>query len=119
MHELFLTTHLADGDVSKATCILQGYCEMPPVPILNRRLIFDVPRAIKFKGIDPVFVSKQPPHKTHLWRALHEQLIRNLFIVTLLYPVTKDQFGTEESTEENISYPFSRCFYLTKLLIYR
>lgn len=76
---------------------------MSPIPILNRRLVWDPPqppRTGKPKGIDPAFILRQPPMKLPLWRSLHDQLIRQPYIITLLYGTTQDQFGRSDTSEE-------------------
>jgi mediator of RNA polymerase II transcription subunit 18, fungi type len=107
MHELFLSTQVANDDIQRALRILQGYCGMKPVTLIRRRLMWEGPRTRNLKGIDPTFISKQQPAKEPYWRSLHEQLIRQSYIVTLIYDVDRDQFGRAEITagsdDEDIS----------------
>lgn len=48
------------------------------------------------KGIDAGFLHGQSTQRELLWRSLHEQLIRQSYIITLLYDVDRDQFGQGE-----------------------
>jgi mediator of RNA polymerase II transcription subunit 18 len=55
------------------------------------------------KGIDPGFIMRQPmPMVQVAWRALHDQLVRQSYIMTLVYDVSPDDFGKVEAnpTEE-------------------
>lgn len=104
MHELFLTSHIANDDLSRSVRILQGYCGMKPVSLLQRRLMWEGPRMrTNLKGIDPGFIMRQPmPMVQVAWRALHDQLVRQSYIMTLVYDVSPDDFGKVEAnpTEE-------------------
>jgi mediator of RNA polymerase II transcription subunit 18, fungi type len=94
MHELFLTSHIANDDLSRTVRILQGYCGMKPVSLLERRLMWEGPRArTNLKGIDPSFIMRQPPPLDQVWRGLHEQLVRQSYILTFIYGVSRDDFG--------------------------
>lgn len=94
MHELFLSTQVANEDLQRALRILQGYCGMKPVTFLRRRLIWEGPRMRNgLKGIDAGFLKRQ---SQPIWRSLHEQLIRQSYIITLLYDVKREQFGEGE-----------------------
>jgi len=49
------------------------------------------------KGIDAGFLHRlQPAQRAEIWRSLHEQLIRQSYIITLLYDVDRTQFGQSE-----------------------
>lgn len=100
MHELFLISEYAEADILKATKLLQGFCAMAPVPIINRRLIWEAPRVTKQKGLDPQFIQRQPPPRIPLWRSLQEGLIRQAYYVNLVYAVSRDQFGASDAVEE-------------------
>jgi mediator of RNA polymerase II transcription subunit 18 len=95
MHELFLTAQVSGDDLQRSLRVLQGYCGMKPVSLLRRRLIWEGPKSRSLKGIDPAFVKKQGP-KQPLWRSLHEQLIRQSYIITLVYDVDRSHFGQLE-----------------------
>jgi mediator of RNA polymerase II transcription subunit 18 len=46
------------------------------------------------KGIDAGFLHRlQPPQRQELWRGLHEQLVRQSYIITLLYDIDRAQLG--------------------------
>lgn len=101
MHELFLISDCEDEDVLKACKLLQGFCEMAPVPIINRRLIWEAPHVPKQKGIDPRFLSRpQPKERAELWRSLQEGLTRQAYYVNLVYGVSRDQFGGSNASDE-------------------
>lgn len=101
MHELFLSTQVGNEDLQRSLRILQGYCGMKPVELLRRRLIWEGPRMRNLKGIDPSFIQRQPHARVPFWQSLHEQLIRQSYIITLLYDVDRGQFGhTEKPTGE-------------------
>jgi mediator of RNA polymerase II transcription subunit 18, fungi type len=100
MHELFLISDCADEDVIKATKLLQGFCEMAPVPIINRRLIWTAPHVPKQKGFDQQFLMRQPQMKLPLWRSLQEGLTRQAYHVNLVYGISRDQFGGPEVSDE-------------------
>ena len=96
MHELFLTAQVSGDDLQRSLRVLQGYCGMSPIPLLRRRLIWDGPKSRSLKGIDPAFIRVQVPQKQPLWRSLHEQLIRQSYIITLVYDVDRSHFGQLE-----------------------
>ena len=50
------------------------------------------------KGIESGFLKDRKPPKDVVWKGLHEQLIRQSYIITLLYDVNRDQFGQGEET---------------------
>lgn len=93
MLELFLISQCADEDVVKAAKLLQGYCEMAPVSILNRRLIWEAPHVPKQNGFDPQFLSSRQPQKQPDWRSLQEGMTRQAYHVNLIYAISRDQFG--------------------------
>ncbi|KAF7866961.1 hypothetical protein EAF04_005801 [Stromatinia cepivora] len=94
MHELFLSASVDSEDVSRALRVLQGYCGMIPQPFLRRRLVFEGPRSrTNLKGLDPSFLKKQPPNKHFWWKNLNDQLIRQSYVLTLIYDVDRSQFG--------------------------
>jgi mediator of RNA polymerase II transcription subunit 18 len=97
MHELFLSTQVANEDLQRALRILQGYCGMKPVTVFRRRLIWEGPRTRNLKGIDPTFIQRQPSLKEPSWRTLHDQLVRQSYVVTLIYDVDRNQFGRTEN----------------------
>lgn len=101
MHELFLISECADEDVIKATQLLQGLCEMAPVAIINRRLLWDAPHVPKQKGFDQSFLVRQQPPRLYLWRSLQDQLVRQAYHLNLVYALSRDQFGTPESSADN------------------
>jgi len=101
MHELFLSTQVANEDLQRALRILQGYCGMKPVTLIRRRLMWEGPRTRSLQGIDPKFLQRQQPVKEPFWRSLHEQLIRQSYIITLIYDVDRDQFGRVENTKSS------------------
>ncbi len=98
MHELFLTSHVPNGDLDRADRILQGYCGMKPITVIRRRLLFEGPRMRNPKGIDLALIASQPQHKIPLWRSLHEQLSRQSYVITLIYETSQDQFGQGETS---------------------
>jgi mediator of RNA polymerase II transcription subunit 18 len=98
MHELFLTAAIGDNDRPKALQILQGYCAMSPTTVLRRRLYWAGPLTHN-RGIDSAFIMAQGP-KVPSWRALNEQLIRQAYMVTLLYDINRDQFPKPEASAE-------------------
>jgi len=96
MHELFLSTQVANEDLQRALRILQGYCGMKPVTFLRRRLIWEGPRTRSMlKGIDPGLLKRQP-----LWKFLFDQLVRQSYVIALLYDVDRDQFGQSEKAAD-------------------
>jgi mediator of RNA polymerase II transcription subunit 18 len=99
MHELFLTASIANNDLTRAVRILQGFCGMKPQAFLCRRLIWEGPKQrTGLKGIPNDIIAKQTPQKVQLWKTLHEQLVRQSYVVTLVYDVDKGAFG--QSTEQ-------------------
>ncbi|KAF5869353.1 putative mediator of rna polymerase ii transcription subunit 18 protein [Botrytis fragariae] len=94
MHELFLSASVDSEDVSHSLRVLQGYCGMIPQHFIRRRLVFEGPRSRNnLKGLDPSFLKAQPPNKQFWWKSLNEQLIRQSYVLTLIYDVDKSQFG--------------------------
>ncbi|KAF4637330.1 hypothetical protein G7Y89_g744 [Cudoniella acicularis] len=106
MHELFLTAHVPNDDLSRAVRILQGYCGTKPQAVLSRRLLWEGPKTRNnLKGIDTAFIMRQPQPKIPFWRSLNEQLVRQSYIVTLTYDVDKSFFGQQEASEEETQEP--------------
>ncbi|KAM3076224.1 hypothetical protein ACMFMG_006269 [Clarireedia jacksonii] len=100
MHEIFLSATVESEDVSRAVRILQGYCGMIPQELIRRRLIFEGPRSRTVKGLDASFVKQQPPNKLPLWKFLNDQLVRQSYILTLIYDVERSQFGLPKQETE-------------------
>jgi len=48
------------------------------------------------KGLDAGMLKDRRAPKDPIWKSLHEQLIRQSYIITLLYDVNRDQFGQGE-----------------------
>lgn len=118
MHELFLTTQVANDDLQRALRILQGYCAMSPVNILRRRMTFEGPRTKNPKGIDPGFITRQPPPKIPQWRGLSEQLARQSYVLTLAYDVDREHFGQASSlSDESSSVPTSQYVMLFSIVL--
>jgi len=96
MHELFLTATVSNEAVNTAVKILQGLSYMTPTPILRRRLVWDAPKTRK--NIEATFIQKQGT-KAPLWKILNEQLMRQPYIVQIVYDLEKDQFPTPSSQD--------------------
>ncbi|KAG9235052.1 mediator complex, subunit Med18 [Amylocarpus encephaloides] len=93
-HELFLTTSVYNDDIPRAVRILQGYCGMKPQASLRRRLVWEGPRQRPgLRDFDPAFISRQPPGRAEAWKYLHGQMIRQSYIITLIYEVERSAFG--------------------------
>jgi hypothetical protein len=106
MHELFLISDCEDEDVIQACKLLQGFCEMAPVTMINRRLIWEAPHVPKQKGIDPRFFKRpQPPERAKLWESLQEGITRQAYFVNLVYPVSRDQFGGLNGSDDVAEEP--------------
>lgn len=94
MHELFLSASVDSEDVSRALRILQGYCGMIPQQFIRRRLVFEGPRSRNnLKGLDASLLKQQPPNKQFWYKNLNDQLIRQSYVLTVIYDVDKSQFG--------------------------
>ena len=101
MHELFLISDCEDEDVLKACRLLQGFCEMAPVTIIDRRLVWEAPHLPKQKGIDPRFLKRpQPLERAKLWENLQEGITRQAYYVNLVYGVSRDQFGGLDAPDD-------------------
>ncbi|KAH8685610.1 mediator of RNA polymerase-like protein II transcription subunit 18 [Tricladium varicosporioides] len=105
MHELFLTANIHNEDLSRAVKILQGYCGMKPDIALCRRLMWEGPKIRNnLKGIDPAFIERQVLLKRAYWNSLHQQLVKQSYVVTLIYEVDKSDFGQHgQSPTKNTS----------------
>ncbi|CAG8982427.1 hypothetical protein HYALB_00007106 [Hymenoscyphus albidus] len=102
MHELFLTATIQNDDIVRMVRILQGYCGMKPQQSLYRRLIWEGPRLrAGLKGVDPSIIKRQPPQKIQLWGSLHEQLVRQSYILHVIYELPRESFG--KSTEQDVA----------------
>lgn len=125
MHELFFCASVEDEDVSRALRILQGYCAMKPVAILRRRSFWEGPRTRNVKyltgkrdeankrceeaikrseaswGGDES--SKREVARFAAWRSLFEQLMRQSYVVTLIYEIEKEDFGGNVKSESGES----------------
>lgn len=91
MYELFLTALVEDKDLNTACAILSGLCGMPPWESVHRVLYFQGPPR-------PVGISNQssidkPMRKDigFLWKELHQNLMRQSFILQARYEVLKDR----------------------------
>lgn len=93
MQELFLSAYVANDQRVNSAQVLNGYCGMSPVYFLRRRLLWEGSRDRTMGGIDSRFIAQQPPAKAQLWRGLHEQLVRQPYILTLLYDVKHSDFA--------------------------
>jgi hypothetical protein len=100
MLELFLISECANEDILKATQLLQGFCEMAPVPIINRRLLWEAPHVPKQKGFEQAFLVRQQQPKMYLWRSLQDALVRQAYHLNVVYGVSRDQFGGPDTAEE-------------------
>jgi len=69
---------------------------MNPVYLLRRRLIWAGPRSRALSGLDQVFISRQPLPKIPLWKGLQDQLIRQSYIITLIYDIDRGDFSIPE-----------------------
>jgi mediator of RNA polymerase II transcription subunit 18, fungi type len=92
MHELFTSAAVPHSLVDDVLKILQGLCAMTPVRHLERRLIFEGPKAPPLLGIRGAHLQKQNPNNIPLWRELHEQLVRQSYYITISYDVDEAQF---------------------------
>jgi len=110
MHELFLNTSVSNGDCPRAIQILQGYCDMSPVPVLRRRVMLRGPPGPNQKGLDPAFLlNLKPQQRPDLWKALDEQLKRRPFVITLIYDIKRNHFSSGEGNFERENKPTVEC----------
>ena len=73
---------------------------MPPVSIINRRLLWEAPHVPKQKGFDQAFLLRQQGPRVYLWRSLQDALVRQAYHVNLVYGVSRDQFGSPDTDKE-------------------
>ena len=71
---------------------------MSPVHLIRRKLLWTGPSP-RTKGMEPSFIMAQGP-RIPLWRTLNEQLVRQPYIVALLYEVGKDKFPKSEEEKQ-------------------
>jgi mediator of RNA polymerase II transcription subunit 18, fungi type len=103
MHELFTSTAVPHALVDEVLKILQGLCAMTPIRHLERRLIFEGPKAPPLLGMRGAQLQNQNPANAPLWKELHEQLVRQSYYITISYETDEAQFGKSVSDEhENI-----------------
>ncbi len=100
LHELFLSAIVARDDLQRALQILQGYCEMSPVRITRRRLIWEGPRGRNAKALDQGWINRQK-EKSNQWRNLSDALSRQSYSVMLSYDIDPDQFGQDEGQDDS------------------
>ena len=72
---------------------------MQPTHIIQRRLMFAGPNRAPLSGIDLKPFSQRRPEELQPWKALSEQLMRQSYIITLLYETKPSQFGQPEQNE--------------------
>jgi mediator of RNA polymerase II transcription subunit 18, fungi type len=99
MHELFTTAAIPHTLVGEILKILQGLCGMTPMRQLERRLVFEGPKAPPLIGIGVSQLQGRNQLNIRLWRELHEQLIRQSYYITICYEVDEAEFGRPVSDE--------------------
>jgi mediator of RNA polymerase II transcription subunit 18 len=92
MYEVFLTAHVEDSDFGAACAILSGLSGMSPWESVHRNLLFQGPP--KPAGISNQSSIDKPIRKEVglLWKDLHQNLIRQSFILQARYEVLKDRY---------------------------
>lgn len=75
---------------------------MQPVTLLRRRLFWEGPKIRNPKGFDRKFLQAVPPVKREPWGVLSDQISRQSYVITLLYDVTRDQFGKKKDEEGKV-----------------
>ncbi len=105
MHELFLTAVVPDADLDRAKALLQGLCGMAAYASMHRVLYFagpPQPRGLIVKRSIPQPVL---PTQARLWTELHQQLLRQSFVVQVRYGVGGDEFGAAPAESAASSSP--------------
>jgi hypothetical protein len=99
MLELFLLSQCPDSDILKAQQVLQGYCEMSPASMLNRRLLWEAPHVPKQKGFEQLFIERQHPQRKFLWQNMQAALLRQAYHVNTVYAVGREGFAGDGDVE--------------------
>lgn len=85
--------------VPDALKIIQGLCGMNPIYRLERRLIFEGPKANPLVGLNAANLQSRKPANIPLWRELNEQLVRQSYYISVSYQVKKEDFGNHSTTQ--------------------
>lgn len=101
MHELSTTAAIPHTLVGEVLKILQGLCGMTPIRQLERRLIFEGPKAPPLLGIGASQMQGRNQVNIRLWGELHEQLIRQSYYITIYYEIDEAEFGKPVSNEHD------------------
>ncbi|CAK7220185.1 hypothetical protein SCUCBS95973_004072 [Sporothrix curviconia] len=93
MHELFITAVVPDADIERAKALLQGLTGMTARHSLHRLLYFagpPQPRGLSVKRSIPQPIQ---PAQGRLWAELHQQMVRQSFVLQARYPVNMAELG--------------------------
>ncbi|ERT03310.1 uncharacterized protein SPSK_09479 [Sporothrix schenckii 1099-18] len=93
MHELFLTAVVPDTDIERAKALLQGLSGMTARGTVHRILYFAGPPQPRGLAVKRAIPQPIQPAQGRLWTELHQQMVRQSFVLQARYPVNRDELG--------------------------
>ena len=93
MHELFLTAVVPDADIERAKALLQGLSGMTARGSVHRVLYFAGPPQPRGLAVKRAIPQPIQPAQGRLWSELHQQMLRQSFVLQARYPVNRDELG--------------------------
>ncbi|KAL1889747.1 hypothetical protein Sste5346_008735 [Sporothrix stenoceras] len=93
MHELFLTAVVPDVDIERAKALLQGLSGMTARGTVHRILYFAGPPQPRGLAVKRAIPQPIQPAQGRLWAELHQQMMRQSFVLQARYPVNRDELG--------------------------
>lgn len=94
MHELFLTAVVPDADIERAKALLQGLSGMTARGTVHRVLYFAGPPQPRGLAVKRAIPQPIQPAQARLWTELHQQMLRQSFVLQARYPVAnRDEPG--------------------------
>lgn len=98
MHELFLCAEVKADQLQSALSILQGYCAMPPIHMVQRRLMYKgqkrSPQGAPPLGMSRTVLARAQPPRAKLWKELHHYMSQQAYIITISYDVGFNDFSS-------------------------
>ncbi|CAK7271170.1 hypothetical protein SEPCBS119000_004463 [Sporothrix epigloea] len=93
MHELFIAAVVPDADRERAKALLQGLTGMTARGSLFRVLYFAGPPQPRGLAVRRSIPQPAQPAQGRLWAELHQQILRQSFVLQARYPVDMAELG--------------------------
>ncbi|CAK7234833.1 hypothetical protein SEUCBS140593_009080 [Sporothrix eucalyptigena] len=98
MHELFITAVVPDADIERAKALLQGLSGMTARHNVTRVLYFAGPQQPRGLAVKRSIPQPIQPAQGRLWAELHQQMVRQSFVLQARYPVNVGELGAPASS---------------------